>query len=315
MSNGSRHNLYMAAESSYGEIGNDPVLQALRITGTTLGLSRDSLLSAELRNDRQISDFRLGADNISGDINFELSYGSFDTLMEAALLSPGWQTGTPSVGTDRIIAGSDRRSFSFVRHFEELSSSQYPYIHYYGCEVNTLSLTIAANQMITGTMGFIGKGQNLLQDLSAMGTPTYPSKTTTKPLDSFTGILEEGGSTLGIVTELTINLANGITPRFTVGSRQTINPSVENSNLTGSITVFFESAALMKKFVDETASSLYFTMPDNAGNTLAVRIPKIYYTGGQPDVTGPGPVSIALPFQAVYDTTLQTNIAIERTGA
>ena len=314
MADGSRHILYVAPEGSYGDIGTNPALQALRITGTTLGLARDSLQSNEIRDDRQISDFRLSGDNVTGDVNFELSYGSFDMLFEAGLLSPGWETDQPAAGTDRLRAGVARRSFSFVRHFSDLAASEFPYFHYYGCEVSSITLTIAANAMVTGAFTIVGKGQTLLQNLSTMGVPTYTARTTTPPVDSFTGVLEENGSTLGVVTEMSLTLENGITPRFVVGSRQTINPSVGNSNLTGSMTVFFESGALVKKFVDEAESDLYFSMPDLEGNLIEYRIPRIKYTGGQPDVSGVGPVTLTMPFQALFDPTLGTNIAMDRTS-
>lgn len=315
MANGSRHSMYSVEESTYGETPNNPALDLVRITGTTLGLAKDSLQSEEIRSDRQISDFRLGNNNVAGDINFELSYGSFDQFLQGVLLSADWAADTPVVGTQQLKAGTTRKSFSLIRHFADILAAGKPYYIYRGCEFNTLSLTIAANAMITGTLGVVGKSQEVAQDLTGLGTPTYNPASTTVPLDSFTGTLNEAGSAIAVITEISLSLANGLEPRFVVGSKDTLLPSLGRSNLTGSITAYFEDSSLVDKFINETASSIEFTLPDAAGNQQKYRIPRIIYTGGQPDVSGEGPITLSMPFQAILDPTETTNFIIERTPA
>lgn len=308
MADGSRHSLYAVEESVYGQTPNDPALEAVRITGTTLGLSKDSLQSAEIRSDRQIADFRMGANQVGGDINFELSYGSFDKLLQGVLLSADW-AGSP----EAIKAGVTRKSFTFVRHFEQFKAADKPYYVYRGVEINQMQLSISANAMVTGTFTVFGQSQELLSDLSGMGTPTFPAASTTSPVDSFTGALQEGGKTIAVITEISLTLANGIEPRFVVGSKNSIKPSLARSNLTGSITAYFEDSSLVQKFIDETDSSIKFELPDTDGNNMTIEIPRIKYTGGQPDVTGEGPITLTMPFQALLDKTTGTNIVISRT--
>lgn len=311
MANGSRHSIYAVAEQTYGVTPTDPAFDTVRITGTTLGLSKDSLQSEEIRSDRQIADFRLGANQVGGDVNFELSYGTFDPFLVAALLSSDWAIDTPVAGTDQIKVGQNRYSFTFLRQFDDLNGAK-NYV-YTGCELNTLNLTISANAMITGSFSVIGQGQQVLADLASMGTPTFAPASTTSPLDSFTGALNEAGVPIAVVTEITLSLANGIEPRFVVGSKNSILPSVGRSNLTGQVTAYFEDSTLVQKFIDETESSIEFDLPDGAGNTLKFIIPRIKYTGGQPDVSGEGPITLAMPFQALLDPATGTNLIIERT--
>ena len=387
MSNGSRHSMYAVEETVYGETPNDPALDLVRITGTTLGLAKDSLQSEEIRSDRQISDFRQGSNQVGGDINFELSYGSFDQFLEAVLLSDDWTspatTGTTTISatatgfsrsvgsfvsdgfavgqtvvssgfavlgyngasvitavdaltmttaplsgvhgieagdadelilaSQSIAAGAERRSFSFVRHFADIATVDNPYYIYRGCELNSVALSISANSMITGTLTVIGQSQETAGTLGGLGTPTFNAPSTTSPLDSFTGTLDEGGTSVAVITELSLTLANGIEPKFVVGSKNTIYPSVGRSNLTGQVTAYFEDSSLVDKFLDETESSITFSLPDGAGNVQRFRIPRIKYTGGQPDVTGEGPITLTMPFQALLDSSESTNIMIERT--
>lgn len=313
MANGSRHALYSVAESTYGTTPTSPALDAVRITSCTLGLSKNSLESGEIRSDRQKADFRLGANQVGGEIGFELSYGSFDQFLEAVLMGAGWDVDTPVAGTDQLKAGVERRSFTMVRHFSDIQTADKPYYIYTGVEINTMSLSIAADQMITGTFGVVGKGQTLATDLTALGTPTYNPESTTTPLDSFTGTLDEGGSSIAVITEITLELANGIEPRFVVGSKDTIKPSDSRSNLTGTISAYFEDSTMVEKFINETESSIVLTLPDADGNELKITIPRIKYTGGQPDVSGEGPVVLSMPFQALLDSSTSSNIVIERT--
>lgn len=309
MADGSRHSLRVIAEVTHGITPTTPIFKYIRHTGTTLGLSKEALQSEEIRDDRQIADFRHGARQVGGDISIELSYGSFDQILEA-LLCGTWATGVPTVGIDRLKAGTVRRSFTLERFFGDIALGDKPYHRFTGVEFNSLQLQVTANAMITATIGIVGK------EMVTAGTiitgATYTPATTTSPLDSFTGTLNEAGIAIAVITEITLNLDNGLDPRFVVGSKSSIRPSIGRSNVTGQITAFFENSLLLDKFINETESSIVFELPDGAGNLLRFNIPRIKYSGGQPDVQGEGPITLSMPFQALLDSTLQTNIIIER---
>lgn len=310
MSDGSRHSMALIAEVAYGSTPATPAFAPIRHTGTTLGLSKDTLQSEELRADRQIADYRHGARQVGGDINVELSYGSFDIILEA-LLGGTWDTDEPVADTDQLKAGVTRRSFTIERFFSDLTGK--PYHRFTGCEFNTMQLQVSANAMITAVFGVVGK--DLTVNAVIVTDATYGDPTTNPPMDSFTGTLNEDGTPIAVITEIQLNLDNGLDPRFVVGSKTTERPSIGRSNLSGSITAYFETVALMEKFIDETESSIDFTLPDGLGNELKFILPRIKYNGGQPDVSGDGPITLAMPFMALYDETEETNIIIERTPA
>lgn len=305
MADGSRHSLRMVAESSYGVTPSNPVFDYIRHTGTTLGLTKEGLQSEELRDDRQISDFRHGARQVGGDISIELSYGSFDKILEA-LLGGTWTT-------DVLKAGTTRRSFTLERFFGDILSADKPYHRFTGVEFNTLQLQINANAMVTGTIGVVGK--DMVTDTAIVAGATYSAVSTTSPLDSFTGTLNEAGTPIAVITEIQLNLDNGLDPRFVVGSKTTLRPSVGRSNVSGTITAYFENSLLLDKFINETESSILFNLPDGAGNNLKFTLPRIKYNGGQPDVQGEGPITLSMPFQALLDSATSTNIIIEREPA
>ncbi len=384
MANGSRHAMRYVAEATYGVTPATPAFKPIRHTSTTLGLSKESLQSEEIRADRQIADFRHGAYQVGGDANVELSYGSFDDLLEATLLgtwapvnTTGAATLAATVGTvtrtigsfvtdgftvnqvvvnsgftnagnngrfrvtavvaltltltpldgqtmvveaaavrqvdslrAKLKAGTVRRSFTVERYFGDILTVDKPYHRFTGVEFNTLALAISANAMITGTFGVLG--QNMTTATAIIAGATYANPTTTSPLDSFTGTLNEAAVPIAVITEIQLNLENGLEARFVVGSKASIQPSIGRSNCSGQITAYFENSLLLDKFINETESSIVFELPDGAGNKYVITLPRIKYNGGQPDVEGEGPITLSMPFQALLDSATQTNIQIER---
>lgn len=213
-----------------------------------------------------------------------------------------------------LKAGVERRSFTMERHFSDLVEADKPYHRFTGCIVNTFGLTLTPDAVITGTFGIIGQGQTL-DGLPVTGA-TYTPQSTTRVFDAFNGSLTEGGVPLAAITEMSLTLENGVAPRFVLFSDETILPGIGQSNLTGSITVFFGTSAMLEKFINEESSSLAFTLEDLHGNQYIFELPFISYTGGQPDTTAGGQsVSLTMPLQAVYDPTSDTNIKVTRIPA
>lgn len=80
-----RTRIAIVVESTPGTTPATPAFQILRITGEDFKAEKETVVSAELRSDRQIADFAKVNSGASGGFKFELSYGSFSTLIVAAL--------------------------------------------------------------------------------------------------------------------------------------------------------------------------------------------------------------------------------------
>lgn len=312
MADGSRHSITYVKESTYGTTPASPTLKPIRGGKTTLGLSKDSIQSEELRDDRQISDMRHGNQQVGGSLPVELSYGSFDDFLEAALCG-AWDADTPVAGTDQLKAGVARNSFTIERFFADIASGNKPYHRYTGVEINSMELKVAPNAIVTA--GFDVLGQGYATDTVAISGSSYDAETTTSPFDSFSGTINENGSAIAVITEISLKVENGLEPRFVVGSNQTIRPQIGNSTVTGQLTAYFEDSTLIDKYINETESNIDFTLTDTDGNEYKFILPRIKYSDGKPDVSGPGAIMLTMPFQALYDDTEQTNIIIERNPA
>lgn len=298
---GSRHDMAYVAESTFGTTPTTPVFVPIRHTGTTLGLSKDAIESEELRQDRQIAHYRHGNKSVSGDVNIELSYGSFDDLLQATLAG--------SWASDVLLAGTTRRSFTIERHHSDINK----YLRSTGCSFNSMSLSVAPNSMVTGSFSIIGKSFTVAS--TAISGATYSSESTSAPFDSFTGSVNEGGSSVAVVTGIELSVDNGMEALYVVGSDETLLPSIGKSTVTGSITAYFENSLLIDKFISETASSLEFTLTDQAGNSYIFELPNVKYNSGNPEVGGPGAITVSLDFVALYDSGTGSQIQITRVPA
>ena len=297
---GSRHSLAYIAEANYGATPATPAFRQLRHKSTTLALTKNTLQSEELRSDRQIADLRHGTIQVGGDIQGELSFGAYDDLFAAAL-GGSWNANV-------LNAGTARTSFTLERNFADIGQ----YLRYTGCEINGLHFDVQPGAIANVTFDVVGQSEAV--DAAPVAGATYVNAPANRPMDALSGAIKEGGQVIGVVTELKLDLANGIEPRFVIGSAKTLQPSIGRSNLTGTLTAYFLDGSLLSKFIGETESSLELTLSDGA-NSYVLFLPRIKYTGGQADVANDGPITLSLPIQALYDGTAGTHLRITRSGA
>lgn len=376
VANGSGHKIFSVEEDIYGVTPANPVFKAFRNTGNTLGLSKSSIVSAEIDASRQVKNLRHGNRAVAGEVTAELSFLSFDDFLEALIghdranfqgdtitvdatgktftdsgsnlpifevdetvsisgFTESGNNGTFTVAastasvltvdealTDEasgdmvtivsivLKAGTGRRSFTLERQFTDIATPEWHAFE--GCEANTLSLDIAPDAIVTANFGFIGQTAAEIRTAIISGA-TYGDPYTTEPFDSFTGTITEGGGSIAVVTAINLSVDNGITPLYVIGSPDTIQPSRGKINITGSLTVLFESKTLLEKFQNETETDLVFSLVMNS-QTYQFDLPRIIYTGGQPDSSGEGAISLTMPFQAIYDGDEESNIVITRTA-
>ncbi len=277
----------------------------LRNTGDSLNLTKTSSQSAELTGDRAIRSLRLGNEAVAGDISFELAYGDFDDMLAAAMCKT-WDNNV-------LKQGVTVPTFGIEKGFTDIIQ----YIEYVGCAVNTLAISISTDAIITGTLGIIGAG--VANDPAYTSTPAVASPTDptyTEPFVSFDGeVLLGGTDACGLITGIDFTIDNGITANYTICTPEAASLTPDRFNVTGTLTMLFEDAAELNKFVGEESSTLKITLTDDDGNKLDFNFPKIKYTGGDVSVSGGGVVPVSLPFQALYDETAASTLVITRTPA
>ena len=87
MSDSNRVQIRYIEESTWGTTPSTADMQELRFTGESLNYNIENTTSNEIRDDRQVTDLIQTGSANGGDINFELSYGTYDDFIEGALWS------------------------------------------------------------------------------------------------------------------------------------------------------------------------------------------------------------------------------------
>lgn len=298
---GARTELSYVKETTFGTTPSGPSMQLVPTTGNTLNKTKTQLQSNTIRSDRMIEDHRHGFNSVVGSIPVELAHGNHDDFLEWALFSDPWAANVLKAGTTEV-------SFSVEKRFTDVTR----YHQFTGCEIARFSLSAVPDSMVTASFDILGK------DMAVSGTSLDASPTAAAdkdPFDSFSGSLQEGGSSIATLTAFEFTLENNLGAAQVLGATTTPDIFSGRSNLTGRITAYFEDDTLLSKFLDETESSLQIVLSDPASNTLTIDVPRIKYTGGDVPVSGEGPILVTLPWQGLYDSSTElTNLKITRSA-
>ena len=294
---GSRSSLSYVVESTFGTTpaGN---FTNLPFTSHSLNMTKERVEGTDIQPDRMSRVDRQGNRQVEGDIVGDLRDTDFDVLLESAMLST-WSTNVLKIGTTP-------KFLSIEDYAADIDQSRL----FTGCSVNTLGVSLAPNQMVTGTFGIVGQNMAISQT-----EKTQDAASTAQPFDSYSGTLEIGGSASAIVTAVDFTVTNGFVPTFVVGDATAPALEVGEAVVEGTLSAYFEDASLINRFVNETETSLKVTVGDNAGtpNTMEFFFPRCKINSADVGVDGPTSRMITCSFVALRNPSEATSLQITRT--
>lgn len=298
-SQGSRTQLAYVVESTYGTTPATPAMVSLPFNEHAVDLTKTRVQSAEITPDRMPRIDRHGQRTVAGDIAVEMRPADYDFLLECALFG--------AFSTNVLNTGTTVKSFTLEDGALDITQ----YRAFTGCMVNTMQMSIAPNQMTTATFGIIGK--NMTQSTSPLDA-SLTAASGNEPFDSFSGTIEEGGSAIAYVNSIDFTLNNNLNPTFALGNVATPQMEFGMSTLEGTMTVFYQDAALITKFLNETESSLSIVLDDRvAGLNYTFLMPRIKINGAAVPVASPASRLLTIPFVALRDSSTGTQLRITRT--
>lgn len=379
-------------ESTYGTVPSAASAQSLRRVQSTLGLSKDTYKSNEIRSDMQVSDFRHGVRKVSGNIQGELSPKTYADFIAAALkrdfaavtaitgasltiagsgptytvtraagsfLTDGVKIGdiirlsvgslnalnlaknlmvtalTATVATvivpnaSALVAegpiagctvtvtgkktfipttGHTDKSWSIEHWHSDVSLSEV----YSGCKVNKVAINLPPTGMATIAMDFMGK------DITTAASQYFTSPTaatTTGVLAAVNGVLRVNGTTVAIITGLSVEISPEFTSAPVVGSNTISNIFPGTVKVSGQAVAQFQDATLRDVFINETEVDLYAvftTTNDSAADFVQIALPRVKF-GGASKNDGTGSIVQTIPFTALYNSTGGAGISKEAT--
>ena len=299
---GSRSSLSFIAETAFGTTPSTPTFANLPFNTHSLDLTKDRVEGNEIQADRMPRVDRHGNKQAGGSIEVDLRKGDFDGLFESAFLN--------TYSTNVLKIGTTPKYFSF----EDAANDIAQFRLFTGMAVSTLNVSIAPNQMVTGTFDLVGKTMTQAgTTASTGGAPTASS--TNAPFDSYSGTITDGGSGLAIVTSLDFSLTNSFAPTFVIGSDSAQQLEFGRAVVEGTMTVYYEDETLINKFLNETESSLSVSVDDPTGaSTYTFDFPRVKYNGAAVPVQNPASRLITIPFVSLFDTTEGTNLKLTRSA-
>lgn len=393
--------------TTYGtmEGGN---LTDLRFTSESLAAAIQTVSSAEIRSDRNVAELLRTDMSVAGDLNFELTYGSFDSFLEMMLGVAAWGSEAELVGAaenlaitftastgnisavgafasgvavgdwielqgitgagaamngrvykvltitddDNIIVagrealidhtqaahastngvinkgadiknGTAERFISIEKHYSDISGGT-PYAQLTGLMFDTLALNIAADGIVTGTFGILGKAETLAGSSGGSGYTAANANPTMTGVSDVLGIIA-GTPTVNVdnqfeVTAMGVNGANNLRARKVVGNLGPKSYGPGKSAWNGTVQAYFEDQAAVDDFLGFDGTSLAAVMKDDVttgsegvGNRYVIDFPQVKYSSGPRNASGENTdIMLDLGWTAYYDPTETHTVRIVR---
>jgi hypothetical protein len=112
---------------------------------------------------------------------------------------------------------------------------------------------------------------------------------------------------------LDFTLTNSYAPTFVIGDDSAPSLEFGRAEVEGTMTVYFEDASLITRFLNETETAIQVSVDDPTGaNAYTFDFPRVKINSADVGVDGPTSRMISLSFVALYDATMGTNLMITR---
>lgn len=300
-SQGSRTRLSYVVESSFGATPSSPAMLEIPFSSHSINLSKARVQGNDIQSDRFPRVDRHGTRQVGGDLSLDLRPDDFDDFIESAFLNTFGTSGATT-----LKPGTTPQYLTIEDAAQDISQ----YRQFTGCAVSSMSINLAPDQMVQTTFSLVG--QDMTQAQSELGSPTAPSGN--EPFDSFNGTIKEGGSDIAIISSANFSISNDMSPNFAIGSNVGQSQlSFGRAVVEGEITVYYEDASLIDKFLNETDTSLEFEVNNTvSGGSYVFLIPNVQYNSADVPVDNPQSRLITISFVGVYDTSESTNIKLTR---
>ncbi len=301
----SRVKLAYVAESSWGATKTGSNLQVLRALGESLKQGGASIESAQIDSTRMRTGVRRSSVDAGGDVNAELSYGTFDDWFLGALFASAWSSPV-TVSASTISAASGDNSYNDSGSgFGSILANQWIYV---------TGFTTAANngwsKVATSEAGkLVVTGKTLVSedagDAVVLTMPAYATTGTTMTSYNIERTYTDLSNDLALFKGMTINqmaltvpTEGNITVTFSfMGSVETSATSSAGSGYTAATTTepmtSLDVTALLEGGTSLTVNGFSLTLTNGLRNRRVCGSSAVYSMGD-------GPIGLTGTLQAYY---------------
>ncbi len=313
MSDSSRVQLLYTPESGFAiPPSANPATQLVRFTKSTFTHKNTTVVSEEIRSDRQRSNLALVGFDCSGDFTLEPSYGhkAFEDFLEAGLCG-AWTS-------DVLENGVQNRSFLVEQGFLDIGK----YIDFAGMTVDKFSLDATALKIVNATVSFMGS-TGVPATATIAGTTAPTDDSTNEPMQSgdLIAMEAEGGGGFEVndlsVKAIKFEIANNLRLHNLVTQYASDDFGRGVMDITGTIDTYFKDVAVYNEFLINGIFALKFKMTSPGltavPNTYEFTFPRLFVTDAPLPVPGVDQdIMQTLTFRATLDAGVGYTMKVER---
>jgi hypothetical protein len=207
----------------------------------------------------------------------------------------------------QIVNGTTFRSFAIEREYQDLSNE---FAMFNGMCIDTFNLNVAANAILTGSFGFMGKKETSANATAASVVTAATTEDVMNAVDDVQAVIENGARF--DITAFSMALGNNLRQRLQVATLGAISIGRGTIDVTGNLNYYYGSKALMDKYLGFTATSLALILRKNSKGYI-IDYPRVKFKAGERPATGINTdVMGNMQYQAFRDPTENTTIRIQR---
>jgi hypothetical protein len=305
---GSRTKIIYDTEVTFTGTPSSLDAHVLPFVSETLKLSRNLIDSKTLRGSRNPRQPAMGNREVAGDITVE-----FDPYMGKMLynLMGTFSTKGASPYSHTFTVSDLPGGMTIEKGFLNLDTPQY--FQYRGCKVNSAKWSFKPEGYIETVFSMMGAAMTITAATLQANASDWSSSTTATYGSGFTGFeatIKEGGTALGIVTQLDLNVENNLDGSVYVinGTGQRYSMPEGLVKVSGTATALFDSMTQFNKALNNQSTSLQITLTHgtgagSAGNEMVdFWIDELVFEPNSPVISGPGGIMVELPFTGFYQS-------------
>lgn len=224
------------------------------------------------------------------------------------------QVAGPSVTVKGSVLsnGTTQKSFTFESAWADITQ----YISFTGVRADTFALNIATNNIVTGSIGMMGKVPTSAGSTIWSATTAAASTESYNSLDHLARIWIDDTLLTNDLTGLQFSISTNASKREAIGSLDGEGIIQNSISCSGSLTEYFQDNTLLAKNLAFTPFDLAFALVDSSNNAYVFHFPECKPKSGKPD-NGGLDTQITIPhgFDATYDGTLTRTVSISRIPA
>ena len=167
-----------------------------------------------------------------------------------------------------------------------------------------MSLAAPLGEKAGITFNMLGKGSN---EYTLPVGATFGTATTSDMMVTTNGSFTEGGDAIAYATEWNATIDNGMEASFALFNREAYCISNGVAVVSGTMNAYLKDGTLWAKVLNEAETSHIIVLEEGA-DSYTIEIPKVRYTQGQKQVSGPGAIIPQYTWSGGYDGTTSMRI-------